>query len=57
MILSLFGLPVREVAAWVGRYLIAHVIGVVVSIGLDVEGVVVTKNIFLDAFVHVSRHR
>lgn len=26
------------------------------SVGLDIEGVVVTKDVLLDAFVHISRH-
>jgi hypothetical protein len=32
------------------------VIGVMVGIGFDVQGIVVAEDILLDAFVHIARH-
>lgn len=37
-------------------YLIRHVIWVVVGVRFDVEGVVVTEDVLLDAFVHIAGH-
>jgi hypothetical protein len=36
--------------------LVCHVVGVGGLIGVCIEGVVMTENVFLDALIHVSAH-